>query len=338
MELYEYARPQLMAGKKILYIHGFASSGTNGTVKTLRLLLPQAEVIAPDLPVEPEEALQLLRSIVDASAPDLVIGTSMGGMYAELLHGIDRILVNPAFQLADTLLKNNGLGRQTFHNPRADGQKDFLVTKGLLESFREVSSHCFEAVDEDEKKRVFALFGVHDTLVHTRDLTREHYPQCIPFDGEHYLNDGALLHSVLPVIQWIDDRQNGVSRPSVIIAYDDVLRFLHNGEMVGAASKAVQFLAARFDLHFVICGAADAWDEMLAKRKWVEDFIGVPSWNRFSLTTHKELLMGDYLIDRHPDECGGNDFMGTLIEFGSDTFKDWNDVMVFFARICGESI
>lgn len=338
MELYEYARPQLMAGKKILYVHGFASSGTNGTVRALRLLLPQAEVTAPDLPVEPEEALELLRSIVASSAPDLIIGTSMGAMYAELLHGIDRILVNPAFRLADTLLKNNGLGRQSFHNPRADGQKDFLVTKGLLESFRSVSSRCFSDVDDDEKKRVFALFGVHDTLVDTRGLTREHYPQCIPFDGEHYLNDGALLHSVIPVIQWIDDRQNGTSRPSVLIAYDDVLRYLHNGEMVGAASKAVQFLAARFDLHFVISGDSDSWEEMEKKRCWIESFIGVPSWNRVTMTTHKELLMGDYLIDRHPHDCGGDDFMGTLIEFGSDTFKDWNDVMVFFTRICGESV
>lgn len=338
MELYEYARPQLMAGKRILYVHGFASSGASGTVRALRLLLPQAELTAPDLPVEPVEALELLRSIVSSTVPDLIIGTSMGAMYAEFLRGIDRILVNPAFQLADTLLKNNGLGRQAFHNPRADGQKDFLVTKGLLESFRAVSARCFSDVDEEEKTRVFALFGVHDTLVDTQSLTRRHYPQCIPSEGGHYLNDDALLHSVLPVIQWIDDRQNGVSRPSVVIAYDDVLRYLHNGEMVGAASKAVRYLAARFDLQFVISGDADSWKEMDLKRRWLETNIGVPSWNRVTLTTHKELLMGDYLIDRYPQSCGGDGFMGTLIEFGSDTFKNWNDVMVFFARICGESI
>lgn len=336
MELYEYARPQLMSGKKILYIHGFASSGQNGSVRTLKLLLPQAEVIAPDLPVEPAEALALLRSIVEEQEPDLVIGTSMGAMYAELLHGVDRILVNPAFQLADTILKNNGLGRREFHNPRLDGQKDFLVTKGLLEAFREVSSHCFEHVDEEEDKHVFALFGRHDTLVDTYGLTRSHYSQCIRFDGEHYLNDNALLHSVLPVIQWIDDRQNGTSRPSILISYDDVLRFIHNGEMVGAASKAVQYLAQDYELYFVISGASDAWQEMLEKRDWVEEYIGVPSWNRISLTAHKELLMADYLVDAHPDAFGGDAFMGTLIQFGSDTFKDWNDVMVFFSRLCGK--
>ena len=73
------------------------------------------------------------------------------------------------------------------------------------------------------------------------------------------------------------------------------------------------------------------------KRRWVEEQIGVPAWNRITLTTHKEQLMADYMVDAHPDACGGGGFLGTMVEFGSDTFKDWNDVMTFFARICGEN-
>ena len=96
MELYEYARPHLMAGKKILFVHGFASSGQTGSVATLRLLLPGATVLAPDLPVEPSEAMELLRGLVASEHPDLIIGTSMGAMYSEMLYGTDRILVNPA--------------------------------------------------------------------------------------------------------------------------------------------------------------------------------------------------------------------------------------------------
>lgn len=96
MELYEYARPGLMAGKKILYVHGFASSGQNGSVRTLRLLMPRAQVLAPDLPVEPFDAMELLRNMVVSEKPDLIVGSSMGAMYAEMLYGVDRILVNPA--------------------------------------------------------------------------------------------------------------------------------------------------------------------------------------------------------------------------------------------------
>ena len=55
--------PELMKGKKILYVHGFGSSGQSGTVTRIREVLPQAEVIAPDLPIEPQEALQLLKHL-----------------------------------------------------------------------------------------------------------------------------------------------------------------------------------------------------------------------------------------------------------------------------------
>ena len=337
MDLYEYARPELMAGKTLLFVHGFASSGRSGTAGTLRTLLPEAEVIAPDLPVRPAEALELLRGIVSDRRPDLILGTSMGGMYSEMLYGVDRILVNPAFQLADTILKNFGLGRKEFHNPRQDGQKDFLVTKGLLEEFREVSSHCFEGVDDAERERVFALFGRHDELVHTHGLTREHYPQCISYEGEHSLNDKSILHSVLPVIQWIDDRQRGVERPVVLLAFDDVLRYRRDGEPVSASLKGVEYLAQRFDLRFVFSGERDGWEGMERDRAWAEERLGVQVWDRTVLTTRKDLLLGDYLVDAHPEECRGEDFMGTVVHFGSADFRDWEQTMTFFARICGEN-
>jgi len=337
MDLYEFARPSLMSGKTLLFVHGFASSGRSGTARSLRVLLPEAEVLAPDLPVDPHEAIALLRSIVAERRPDVILGTSMGGMYAEQLYGVDRILVNPAFQLADTILKNMGLGRKEFHNPREDGQKDFLVTKGLLEEFREVSGHCFSGAFGEELKRVFALFASRDTLVHTRDLTRAYYPQCIGYDGEHSLNDSALLHSVLPVIQWIDDRQRGITRPSVLIAFDDVLRYRRSGEAASAALKAVHFLAQRFDLQFVVSGESDSWNRMENDRAWIEEHIGVPAWDRVVLTTRKDLLLGDYLVDAHPDEARGDSFMGTLVPFGAPNFRDWEETMTYFARLCGEN-
>ena len=330
MELYEYARPALMAGKKILYVHGFASSGQNGSVKTLRLLMPQAEVIAPDLPVEPFEAMDLLRNMMESEKPDLIIGTSMGAMYAEMLYGVDRILVNPAFQLADTLLKNNGLGRQEYHNPRQDGEMSFLVTKTLLEHFREVSSHCFERAAEDQDK-VFGLYGIHDTLVHTFDLFSEHYPQAIRFDGEHYLNDNAILHSVLPVIQRIDDRQRNIQKPVLFISLSDRI-INHSSGFV----KSVATLAVHYDVH-IVAGVPYNTPALCQKViEWCETNLGVPVWNRVTITNHKNLLLADYLIDAEPEENGASDFMGTMIHFGSDAFKTWEDVLIYFERLGGQ--
>lgn len=108
-------------GKTVLYVHGFGSSGQSNTPRLLRQMLPQAEVVAPDLPVHPEEALAMLQSYCREAQPAAVVGTSMGGMYAEMLYGYDRVLVNPAFNLHETLRTNVGLGKVTFFNPRRDG-------------------------------------------------------------------------------------------------------------------------------------------------------------------------------------------------------------------------
>ena len=54
------------------------------------------------------------------------------------------------------------------------------------------------------------------------------------------------------------------------------------------------------------------------------------------ICNHKNLQLGDYLIDAEPEVNGGQDFMGTLIHFGSDSFKTWEDVLEFFSRLGGQ--
>lgn len=359
MELYEYARPDIMSGKKILYVHGFASSGQNGTVKAMGILLPGAEIIAPDLPVEPEEAMGLLHGICDEQHPDLVIGASMGAMYAEQLRGIDRILVNPAFMLADTILKNNGLGRQEFHNPRRDGQTSFLVNKGLLESFRDVSSHCFEGMDADasdpacfgamneERKHVYGMFGVNDTLVTgTFELFSKYYPYAIHFDGAHYLDDSVFLHSVLPVIERIDDRQEKRHKPVMLISLTDTLMDVRNGEAhgvdvedmepYGSAVKAFARLSAHYKPYVLITNDYNSPERLPALIRWVERKLGVPAWDRVIVSNRKDMVLGDYLIDRYPERLGTDDFMGTVLHFGEEPFKTWEEVLTYFDRLGGQ--
>ena len=329
MELYEYARPGLFAGKTILYVHGFASSGASGTVGRLRLLLPQATVIAPDLPVDPHEAIALLKDICARENPDLIVGTSMGAMLTEQLAGHDRICVNPALHLADTILKNNGLGKQEFHNVRQDGQTSFMVTKALLEDYRAVSDGRFSHV---EPERVYGLFGTRDTMVNCFDEFAAHYPQSIHFDGEHQLNDHTFLWTLLPVMQWIDDRQEGRAKRTLMVEMDDVLRDTRNDLPIGEAFKVFHHLSELYDA-YIVCredpNKPELWGENL---KWAEAHIGVPAWNRVLVGNHPELLMGDYLLTRQG--CDG--FLGTVLKFGEDPFRTWADVQTFFDRLGGQ--
>jgi len=318
--------PELFKGKKILYVHGFGSSGQSGTVSRIREVLPQAEVIAPDLPVHPQEAMDLLKKVCEQEQPDLVIGTSMGGMYAEQLHGYDRILVNPALQMADTMKEHNMMGTQHFSNPRQDGVQDFFVDKALVKEYREATEQCFSQVTAEEQGRVWGLFGDEDTTVHTFDLFHEHYPTAIRFHGEHRMNDKSFMHSVMPVIRWIDDRQEGRERP---IIYIDVNTLADGyGKPLSSSQKTIRTLLENYQLYFVAPSENSQYGDVC---NWLYAYVNVPAYAHTVFTERKDLLYGDYLIDA--DKTEG---MATLIQFGTDTFKTWDDIAEYFSRLGGQ--
>lgn len=188
--------------KRILYIHGFASAGSTGTAIMMRNILygQDVEVLSPDVPVMPAEALPFLREQTEILRPDLIIATSMGAMYAEQLRGWPRILVNPSFQMA-RLLTFRGMGRHEFRNKRADGQRDFKVDKEMIAQFREVEKGSFQGITPEERELVWGLFGKNDRNVNCQPDYKKHYGTAHfqVFDGEHYLNDHVLKKAVLPL-------------------------------------------------------------------------------------------------------------------------------------------
>ena len=317
--------PDLMAGKTLLYCHGFGSSGQSGTVTRLRTVMPQANVIAPDLPVEPHEAIALLHSICEQEKPDLIIGTSMGGMYAEQLRGFDRICVNPALEIAETMKAHGMTGTQQFQNPRQDGVQEFYVDKALVKAYRDVSEQRFVGLTPEDEQRVIGLFGDKDDLVDTFDMFCEHYSQATHFHGEHRMDDKSYMHSVMPVIRWIDDKQNGRQRPIIYIGIETMV----DNRLMPAASvqKAVRQLIEHYQVYFV----ADSPSEQ-RWAQWLEEYINVPAWRHTVYTYRRDLLYGDYLISQRRE----GDTMATLLEYGSDTFKTWDDVIDYFSHLGGQ--
>ena len=320
--------PELSKGKKVMYVHGFGSSGQSGTVTRIREVLPNAMVIAPDLPVRPEEAMTLLHEVCEREQPDLIIGTSMGGMYAEMLYGYDRILVNPALQMGDTMKEHGMIGAQQFSNPRQDGVQDFMVTKALVKEYKEMTEQCFSGITDDEQKRVWGLFGDEDTTVNTYDLFHEHYPTAIRFHGEHRMNDQSFMHSVVPVIRWIDDKQEGRERP---IIYIDINALRDKWDKPNSSSqKTIRTLQETYQLFFVAPAPAEA-QHYADVNAWLYEYVNVPAWGHTVFSNQKQLLYGDYLIDVEKTEG-----MATLIQFGSDTFKTWDDIATYFERLGGQ--
>ena len=323
--------PDLLKGKKILYVHGFGSSGQSGTAKRIREVLPNATVIAPDLPIHPQEALDLLRNICQTEKPNMVLGTSMGGMYTEMLYGFDRILINPAFGIADTMGEHGLTGKQQFFSPRQDGVQEFYVDKPLVKEYRIVSEQNFSHADDAaEQQRVFGLFGDEDPLVHTYDQFHKHYPQAIRFHGEHRMNDRSFMHAVLPVMRWIDDRQEKHERPIIYIGIETLTDSYR--KPTALAQKAVRALIENYQVYFVAPSVSAAPAIFADTVAWLEEYISVPAFDHVVFTNQRQLLYGDYLIESKET----TDAMATTLCYGSDTFKTWEDILDYFARLGGQ--
>ena len=184
---------------KLIYFHGFGSSAASGTIRTFREKLQDFEVIAPDIPVDPAEALPFLRGLCEKEQPNVVVGTSMGGMYAQQMFGFNRICVNPAFFMSKTskVLK---VGTFEFFKPRLDGQKEFTITEEIIRHFAEMEAHQFDGVTLAEAEKVWGMFGNNDTQVNCEDAFLQYYHNVIHFSGGHRLDDTAIDEALIPLI------------------------------------------------------------------------------------------------------------------------------------------
>jgi predicted esterase YcpF (UPF0227 family) len=90
----------------ILYLHGFGSCGNSTKTKLLKEYFGEKEVLSPDLPINPVDAIHFIKKYIIEHDIDLLIGSSLGGFYAsyfvELLE-MRAVLINPSTQPFITL-------------------------------------------------------------------------------------------------------------------------------------------------------------------------------------------------------------------------------------------
>lgn len=185
--------------RTIIYFHGFGSSSASSTVTTLKKLLPDFNIVAPDIPVDPVDALPFLKNLCERENPDVVIGTSMGGMYAQQMRGYNRICVNPAFEMSNTskVLK---VGVFEYFKPRKDGQTKFEITEDIIRHYSEMEAHQFDGLTDKDRRQVWGLFGDNDQQVNCEGLFKEYYTNIIHFKGSHRLDENTIRSVLVPLI------------------------------------------------------------------------------------------------------------------------------------------
>ena len=173
--------------QKILFLHGFFASGQCVPAVALReAFTGRAEVITPDLPMHPKEAVSFIRELTDREKPDLLIGNSCGAFYAQMVApvvGIPALLGNPHFRMTEFLKQR--IGEHQYKSPRKDGNQKFVIDEALIEEFAEMEAIQFDNCRANFRDHIWGLFGEQDTLAHFEPLFLEHYTHSFHFPGAH---------------------------------------------------------------------------------------------------------------------------------------------------------
>lgn len=187
--------------KKILFLHGFYASGQCVPAVALRECFEgEADVITPDLPIHPKEAVSFIRGLIDSEMPNLLVGNSCGSFYAQMVAsvvGIPALLGNPHFQMTEFLKQR--IGEHQYKSPRKNDNQNFVIDETLIEEFAEMETIQFNNCNPNFQDRIWGLFGEKDTLAHFEPTFLKHYTKSFHFPGGHTPTEDEVRNWYVPL-------------------------------------------------------------------------------------------------------------------------------------------
>jgi len=127
-----------MNSKYAIYIHGLGSGANSGTKSSFTRYLPDYEWVCPEVSEHPEESLAIINEYVKVFSPEIIAGTSLGGLYTIYADAPQstKVVCNATIGIEHTLRKI-GYGKYTFFCQREDGREEYVIDESLVRSFTE---------------------------------------------------------------------------------------------------------------------------------------------------------------------------------------------------------
>lgn len=189
--------------KKAIFLHGFYASGSCPMAIALKdALKGEVEILTPDLPLHPKEALAFVRELCQQEHPDMLIGNSNGAFLAQMLTTelqITALLGNPHLKMSEFVAAR--LGKNQYKSPRMDGKQEFIIEPSLVEEFAELEAHQWNKWNPSMRNLCVGLFGEKDTLAHFEPEIREHYDGIFHFPGDHTPTEEEVKEWYVPRIE-----------------------------------------------------------------------------------------------------------------------------------------
>ena len=188
---------------KIQFLHVFYASGQCVPAVALKEALEgKAEVLTPDLPMHPKEAINFIRDLIDKENPNMLVGNSCGSFYAQMIApiiGLPALLGNPHFKMTEFLKPR--IGPHQYKSLREDGKQDFIIDEQLIAEFAELEEHQFDNYNPKYKERIWGIFGEQDTLAHFEPLFLHYYCHSYHFPGGHTPTAEEVRNFYVPLIE-----------------------------------------------------------------------------------------------------------------------------------------
>ncbi len=133
---------------RILFLHGFTSSGSCEIAETLKSEMAEiAKIVSPDILLRPFEAMDMLQDICESERFDLIVGSSCGSFYGQQLvrlTGVPALLVSPFFKMTEFLEPRIGIHQ--YKSRRIDGRQQFEIT-GRFQRYMTREDYTFDGVE-----------------------------------------------------------------------------------------------------------------------------------------------------------------------------------------------
>lgn len=191
--------------KKAIFLHGFYASGSCPMAMALKdAMKGEVEVLTPDIPLHPKEALAFVRELCRQERPDMLIGNSNGAFLAQMLASelqIPALLGNPHLKMSEFVSAR--IGENRYKSPRIDGEQEFIIEQSLIDEFAELEAHQWDNWNPALRSLCVGLFGEKDTLAHFEPEIREHYDGIYHFPGDHTPTVEEIYVCYLPILSLI---------------------------------------------------------------------------------------------------------------------------------------
>jgi predicted esterase YcpF (UPF0227 family) len=180
----------------ILYLHGFRSSPKSFKARVVHKALEDAgrssELICPQLPASPKEAMALALLLAERYAPDklAIIGSSLGGFYATWLAerlGVRAVLLNPSVNPLKNLEHHVGVTTAWHSEEPFEFRREYIDELAALK---------VERITRPE--RYFLVAATGDEVLDYRDMVA-HYP-----GAKQHVIQGSD-HAISEFPQYVDE-------------------------------------------------------------------------------------------------------------------------------------